>query len=113
MSDPDLSTVPTRDLVAEAVRRAPRCTEHQIPMLTLRPEWFACPVCGRTQDFESGMPPTSADRMAKLEAIVRALAASSPLTMYDRCILCRQMTPDGHHPECPWRLARELIGDSE
>jgi hypothetical protein len=47
----DLTGVPTGELVAEAMRRAPACPEHRIPMVLLRPAWFACPVCGRTNDY--------------------------------------------------------------
>lgn len=76
--------------------------------------------------WRGGMPPASADRTAKLEAIVRALAACKPpecqpnnWETFIECVHCEASTDDWrdsqitHEPSCPWRLARELIGDSE
>lgn len=51
MTTQDLSDVPTVDLVIEAMRRAPVCSDHAVPMLRLGPTWHACPVDGATVDY--------------------------------------------------------------
>lgn len=62
-----------------------------------------------------------AEREAEqLGAIVRALAANGPyqLAAVDPdgehiCTFCAEDKHDPHAESCPWRLARELIGDSD
>jgi predicted RNA-binding Zn-ribbon protein involved in translation (DUF1610 family) len=48
----ELDSVPTRTLVDVALRRAPRCPDHGIPMIDLKAVWWACPVCGKTIDYD-------------------------------------------------------------
>lgn len=46
--------------------------------------------------------------------IVKALAACHPEDRYHSCILCgadMPTKPADHDPTCPWRMAREEVGD--
>lgn len=48
----DLSKVSTKELVAEAQRRAPTCPKGcGVPMF-VKPNWYYCPVCDFTVDYE-------------------------------------------------------------
>jgi len=51
------------------------------------------------------------ERARSADAIVRNLAAISPLWMNGECVLCGADTRAdlGHAAECPWRLAHEYI----
>lgn len=100
----------------------PFCDRQGTLILTVfdREVGYACRTCVETFSPPMLPPIVATVDAAKLEAIVRALAACDPMSTgtvampdhdYAFCELCE--TDNGHAESCPWRLAQELIEDSK